>query len=423
MRLAVLGAGGRTGRLVVALARARGHAVVALSRKPLVVPEGVEVQQGDALDVEAVTRLLRGCDAVVCAIGPTPGAPKDQDSRLAPVLIEAMGTSGLRRLALITGAMQAEPKHLGAFYRRVTQAESVRVLLDDRRQLEQRLLGSGLEVTILRPPRLSARGPSLDGPEVTDDARITLMDSCSREDLARALLDAVEPGARTGPVFVRSSPRDGAFWPAWLLRCGLAEFLGITLAAVAAVGLNWLVGEPDTTMERWLVYASFLLTGAAEGAFIGLGQGTLLKRLVPSLPLGTFVGATMLPAVLAWAVGMAPSTFFVEPSTTGAPMEEPSTWVVLLVSAAGGAVGGALIGAAQALALRRSVESVKGWVLATVLGWALALPLDLLGATLPDAATPGWLIASSAGGFGLLAGLTFAVPTGLAALGLRRRRQ
>ena len=94
---------------------------------------------------------------------------------------------------------------------------------------------------------------------------------------------------------------------------------------------------------------------------------------------------------------------------------------MLLVGLGGGAIGGLLIGGAQWLVLRRHVSSAHRWVVASMLGWAVALPLDLLGASLPDASTPAPLIVLSAAGFGLLAGLTFAVPTGWVALGLRAR--
>jgi hypothetical protein len=67
-----------------------------------------------------------------------------------------------------------------------------------RRRMKARLRSSGLEVTILRPPRLTNRGPSsVGGPEITMVARITLFDACRREDLASVLLDAVEPGSPT----------------------------------------------------------------------------------------------------------------------------------------------------------------------------------------------------------------------------------
>lgn len=421
MRLVVLGAAGRTGREVLRLAMAAGHEVVAFSRRAFDAPPGVQVMLGDVLDERAVTEAMRGCDAVLCAVGPTPKSPPDQDSRLAVVLRGAMQSTGVKRLVLVTGAMQAGPTSLGAFYRWLTRLDAVRALVDDRRVLERQLLDSGLDVTILRPPQLTDGPPSVDGPELTANTTIKMMDGCSREDLADALVQSVEAMAPRGAVFVRSRPRAGAFWRAWLLRCGLAEFAGIGLAALVAMGMNRLVGEPQTLGLKWLVYASFLVTGALEGAFIGLAQGSLLQRLVPSLRLVPFTLWTMLPAVLGWAIGMAPSTFFFTgPTGDAAPMTEPPLGLVLLISAGGGALGGLLIGAAQWLELRTHVTSARAWVLASVLGWALALPLDMLGATLPDASTPAWLIALSAAGFGLLAGLTFAVPTGWVALRLRR---
>jgi uncharacterized protein YbjT (DUF2867 family) len=419
MRLAVLGAAGRTGRAVVSLARAHGHEVVAFAHKPWGAPDDVDVRLGDALDVKALTDAVRGCDAVICAIGPTRGAARDQDSRLGEALLRAMRATGVKRLALVTGAMQGEPRFLGVFYRWLSRLKSVRGLLSDRRLLEQRLLDSGLEVTLLRPPRLGDGPPSVGGAELASDCVITLMDACSRYDLAAALVMVVVQPAARGAVFIRSRPRAGRFWRAWLLRCGLAEVAGIGLAAVTAIGLNRLLPEPQTVPMKLLNYGSFLFIGALEGAFIGLAQGTLLKRLVPTLGLGPFALSTMVPAILGWAIGMAPSTFLISTTPGAVQWSPPSTGVMLLIGVAGGCVGGLLIGGAQWLVLRRHASSAHRWVVASMVGWAAALPLDLLGASLPDVATPAPLIVLSAGGFGLLAGLTFAVPTGWVALGLR----
>ncbi len=419
MRLAVLGAAGRTGRAVVSLARVRGHEVLAFTRKPWGAPRDVQVRLGGALDLHAVIEAVRGCDAVICAIGPTSGGAKDQDSQLADVLLLAMRATGVKRLAVVTGAMQAEPKFLGVFYRWLSRLKSARALLDDRRLLEQRLLASELEVTILRPPRLSDAPPSVGGAEFASDSVITLMDACSRIDLAAALVTVVEQPTARGAVFVRSRPRAGGFWRAWLLRCGLAEVAGIGLAAVAAIGLNRFFPDPQTAPMKALVYGSFLVIGALKGAFIGLAQSSMLKRVVPTLGLGPFTLSTMVPAMLAWAIGMAPSTFLVSSAPGAAQSLPPSTGVMLVVGVAGGAVGGLLIGGAQWLVLRRHVSAAHRWVVASMLGWAVALPLDLLGASLPDASTPALLIVVSAAAFGLLAGLTFAVPTGWVALQLR----
>lgn len=417
MRLAVLGAAGRTGRAVLRVAVARGHEVIAFSRRPFVVPDGAQARLGDALDVQAVTQAVRGCDAVICAIGPNARAPADQDSRLGEVLARAMRTEGVKRLAIVTGAMQAPAQFLGRFYRWLARLRSVTALLDDRRVLEQRLLDSGVEVTILRPPQLTDGPASIEGPEFTTDTVITWMDGCSRDDLAAGLVQSVEQPAR-GATFIRSRPRAGAFWRAWLVRCGLAEVAGIGLAATLAVGLHALLGESESAATRGLSYASFVGLGALEGAFIGLAQGGLLRRLIPTVRLAPFTLMTMLPAALAWAIGMAPSTFL-RPEAPADAAALPPIWVGLAGGVLGGALGGALIGGCQWLALRRRVGSAGRWVVASALGWSLALPLDLLGATLPDAATPPPLIVLCAAGFGLLAGVAFAIPTGRVALGLR----
>jgi hypothetical protein len=245
---------------------------------------------------------------------------------------------------------------------------------------------------------------------------IRMTDSCSRADLARVLLDAtMGHHAFVDTVYVRSRPDASTFLRSWLLRCGAAELIGIGLAALAATRLM-AFGESDGLGDRLLAYACFLVVGGVEGALIGWAQASLLVRLLPKLRVHYFVGWTVLVAVGAWALGMAPSTFFVSLQGPGnAPSAEPSLGVILGLSAAGGAFGGLLIGGAQALELGRHLPSVRPWIFSTVVGWALALPLDILGASLPSAATPSLLVIASGAGFGLLAGLTFAVPTGLAA--------
>ncbi len=216
-----------------------------------------------------------------------------------------------------------------------------------------------------------------------------------------------------------SLPRTTAlppFWPRWLLRCALAEFLGIAAAAMVAVGLTRWFGEPTTLAGRLGFYAAALGAGAIEGSLVGWAQGSLLRVRLPTLRLGRFIGWTMLPVVACWAVGMFPSTFlFTEPVVVTQPVPEPSTIAVSLWSGLGGALGGLLIGGAQALELRHQVRSVSPWLLATALGWGVALPLDMAGAMLPGPTTPPMLVILSAAIGGVLAGITFAIPTGWAA--------
>ncbi|MDI1480347.1 hypothetical protein [Polyangium sp. y55x31] len=206
-----------------------------------------------------------------------------------------------------------------------------------------------------------------------------------------------------------------AFVATWVVRNGLAELGGIALAAAAAIGLARAFGEPDTLGERLLSYAAMLAAGAVEGLLLGLAQSTLLRRRLPGLSVRRFTLATVAVATLAWAVGMAAPTFGPASAPSAAPPEEPSFLLVAAVSAGGGALGGLLFALAQRVELRRHVASTRAWIGASVLGWALALPLDMVGATLPDATSSAETILLSAALFGLLAGAAYALPTAFVA--------
>src|SRR5207237_10855750 len=68
----VLGATGRTGRLVVEQALAAGHTVTALVRSPEKVANGnanLRVVTGSATDKSDLARALEGADAVISTLG------------------------------------------------------------------------------------------------------------------------------------------------------------------------------------------------------------------------------------------------------------------------------------------------------------------------------------------------------------------
>ena len=97
MRVAVLGATGATGRLLVDELVRRGHTVVALTRSPHADgPDGVTWVVGNARDTDALRALVRGADGVVSALG-----PRRSDSTLhrevASLLVTAMRDAGVRR--------------------------------------------------------------------------------------------------------------------------------------------------------------------------------------------------------------------------------------------------------------------------------------------------------------------------------------
>jgi putative NADH-flavin reductase len=189
----IIGATGGTGLRLVEEALARGHGVTVLVRRPEALGafrERVTVVQGDVLDPAAVARAVTGSEAVLCALGPRHESPPALSSQGTRHLLSAMEAQGVRRLVCITGAMIGHSeRRLGWLYRLMRQA--FRDIIHDRQLQEQLILGSTLDWTLVRPPRLSngaARGIWRAG----EDVRIGTMAHISRADLARFMVQQLE---------------------------------------------------------------------------------------------------------------------------------------------------------------------------------------------------------------------------------------
>ncbi|WP_440902769.1 NAD(P)-dependent oxidoreductase, partial [Actinosynnema sp.] len=104
MKLAVLGASGRTGALVAHLARGRGHHVTGVVR----TGNGRD-HVADPLDPEALAPAFAGADAVVSAIGPRSARkPTSVLVDSATSAIAAMRLAGVRRLLVVSSSATTE---------------------------------------------------------------------------------------------------------------------------------------------------------------------------------------------------------------------------------------------------------------------------------------------------------------------------
>jgi len=107
MVIALFGATGRAGRLVLERLLARGDHVRALARDPgkLVPHPGLAVVEGDARDVPAVRRAVDGADAIVCCLGMQDIAvPATDFSESVRGIVEAARAAGIRRVVAIASA-------------------------------------------------------------------------------------------------------------------------------------------------------------------------------------------------------------------------------------------------------------------------------------------------------------------------------
>lgn len=104
MKVLLIGASGMVGSRILAELRSRGHEVVAATRKPFAVPEGVVSVQLDASDAGAIVAAAEGVDAIVSASSPrSTGDAMTEMGALGAALIAAGEQTG-KRVLLVGGA-------------------------------------------------------------------------------------------------------------------------------------------------------------------------------------------------------------------------------------------------------------------------------------------------------------------------------
>jgi putative NADH-flavin reductase len=165
MRLAILGATGGVGRVLVTQALEAGHKVTALVRtppKPGEIDGRVELVVGDATSADDVKGVVHGSDAVLSALGHAKAAPDDVLARVSSDLITAMQADSVRRLVVLSSAAVVDAADRpGVSYRAarvLLRAVMPRVVRDHRNQA--RLIeASGLAWTIVRGPLVFTDGP------------------------------------------------------------------------------------------------------------------------------------------------------------------------------------------------------------------------------------------------------------------------
>src|SRR6185436_19432387 len=97
-------------------------------------------------------------------------------------------------------------------------------------------------------------------------------------------------------VRVRQRTRGGApgsnvmaFYRRWIVACTAGELVGIGVAASVAIGLNTLMGEPQTLRGRLLTLATFAVVGAIEGIALAGFQWRVLRARLPRLRAGEWI--------------------------------------------------------------------------------------------------------------------------------------
>jgi putative NADH-flavin reductase len=156
MKVVVFGATGRTGRLLVEGALARGHNVTAFVRAPNelgALEARVRVVRGDVLDGGAVSDAVDGQVAALVALGD--GATQVA-ARGSLNVVRSMQRYGVRRLVVLSSASVAppdEPGHPGLFAR-LRDPGSRSGAVAELRRMEISVRQSELDWTLVRAAHL-----------------------------------------------------------------------------------------------------------------------------------------------------------------------------------------------------------------------------------------------------------------------------
>ena len=198
MRIAVIGAAGRTGLQVVEQALARGHDVTALARRPhLVALRDARLRTGaaDVLKLVTLDDQLAGSDAVVSTIGVgTSRAPTTVYSEGITNVLAAMDSNAISRLAVISAAPVGPRAEQPFLERRIAMPILERIFgttYADMRRMEKVLADSQVAWTSLRPPRLIDK-VATGRYRIDADRPLPKARSLTYGDLATALLDSLD---------------------------------------------------------------------------------------------------------------------------------------------------------------------------------------------------------------------------------------
>jgi putative NADH-flavin reductase len=159
MKFVVLGATGGTGLEIVRQAIEQGHSVTAFVRSPeLLKPFGnrIAIKQGDLLNSAELAKAINGHDAILSGFGPrVPIAKTDANllQNFANALSTAMHHANVRRAVIVSTAFLFKDSIVPPTY--LFGRLLFPGVVIDATAMEQIVMQSGLDWTIIRPPQLT----------------------------------------------------------------------------------------------------------------------------------------------------------------------------------------------------------------------------------------------------------------------------
>ena len=160
----------------------------------------------------------------------------------------------------------------------------------------------------------------------------------------------------------------------WIKNNVIAAVLS-SVISLFLYGLRQMTGSADADASlaaTIVVYVVAIALWALYGAAAGVLTGAVLQRIVPRLPVWTWIALHIAGAVL---IGVINEMTQANPVRDRPPASDETVLALLLLGAIMGALLGAVSGALEALVLRRAASGTLSWIMwssiAFAVGWSL----------------------------------------------------
>lgn len=155
MKLAILGATGPLGQVLINQALAAGHEVRALARDPgkLSPRPGLLVVPGSMTDVGSLEAMIDGADAVLSCLGTTNRKPNTELSDATKLILGVAARLGVTRSVWVTsiGCGDSLPKLRRWVFREIIVKRVAKNIWADKDRQEDAIRASAGDWTIVRP--------------------------------------------------------------------------------------------------------------------------------------------------------------------------------------------------------------------------------------------------------------------------------
>jgi putative NADH-flavin reductase len=193
----IFGASGRVGKEAVKLALLQGHKVKAHCRpgaKCDLKHDSLSVFKGEITDYSLIKDVVHNCDCIVIAVGQRKPYKDIFCEEVTKMVIKAMEETGVKRLVCLTGAMIGDSYiNLTVPFRMLKKIVMKKQLpvFSDRAGQEEAVRKSGLDWTIVKPPRLVDNGERKIF-IYSETLKMGLSSSIGFDDLAEFLVEQID---------------------------------------------------------------------------------------------------------------------------------------------------------------------------------------------------------------------------------------